>query len=120
MSKNLCNFARQMRAEQNDTIMEEKKQNPSPSYLTPDACPPDEKNGGYMNFTSDIGTTTYVQVTNDLNLWFKTVSKEGFALNSISFNGEAAQKLIDYIKFRERMVKEGREINNNTVSACAD
>ena len=102
-----------MRAEQNDTIMETKKQLPSPPFVTPDVCPPDMKNGGYLTFTSDDGSTTYAQVTNDLNIWFKTISKEGFVANITTYNGEAAKKLIDYFKFRERQVKEGREIDNN-------
>ena len=99
--------------------METKKQNPNPSYVTPDACPPDMKNGGYMSFVSDMGTTTYFQVTNELNLWLKTVSKEGHVMNVITFNGEAAQKLIEYIRFREKMVNEsmGVEIDNHVLSS---
>lgn len=86
--------------------MEETKKQPNPAYVTPDSCPPDTKNGGYMSFESDEKYITYFQVTNDLNVWIKSVSKDQEDKNITTFNGEAAEKLLEYIQFRVKSIKE--------------
>ena len=72
----------------------------APSFVTPGTYPPDMANGDFIAFSSDKGTKTFFQVTNDSNVWFKIVTPEGIVSNTTTFNGDPALMLLKYIKMR--------------------
>ena len=72
----------------------------APSFVTPGTYPPDMANGDFIAFSSDNGTKTFFQITNDSNIWFKIVTPEGIVSNTTTFNGDPALMLLKYIKMR--------------------
>lgn len=71
----------------------------TPKYVSLDQNPPDIKNGRYTSFGSKIGTT-FVQVLDCREVYFKTVCKDGRVM-TVTYTGTAADALLKYFKERD-------------------
>ena len=79
----------------------------TPAFVTPGTCPPDIENGDFITFTASNNTNkTFFQVTNESDVWFKIVSKEGILVNITTFLGDSAKVLLQYIRQREKAIKQ--------------
>lgn len=72
----------------------------TPKYVSLDQNPPDIKNGRYTSFGSKIGTT-FVQVLECREVYFKTVCKDGRVM-TVTYTGPAADALLKYFTERDK------------------
>ena len=79
-------------------------QNRTP-FVTPGTEKPDTNNGPFLSFTGDNGSVTYIQMTNDRNIWFKQVSAEGTLLNVTAFDVGCSKYVTDYFAQRLKETK---------------
>lgn len=75
----------------------------TPKYVSLDQNPPDIKNGRYTAFGSKIGTT-FVQVLDCREVYFKTVCKDGRVM-TVTYTGPAADALLKYFTARDEETK---------------
>ena len=79
----------------------------NPPYVKLGAEKPDSAYGPYISFVSDLGTTSYIQMTDSRDVWFKQVSPTGDALGMATFQTGAGEAVGKY--FVQRMQQTERQ-----------
>ena len=77
----------------------------TPSYVTLDKTPPDPALGRYKTFESEQ-VIAYVQVLDNKEVYFKTVTKVTGQVQTTTYTGTGAEDLLKYIVDRCREIAE--------------